>query len=143
MKLSMVGEISGGIKLRIGILMLALVLPFLPFVSDYLLHIAILIYLYMILALGLNIVPGFNGLLDLGRFQKAPRVCRFLRHRGLYLRAVNDPFRPVLLGDHSPCLYQRGHLGDPIGRSHITLDRRLFCHRDIWILRIGGLVFNQ
>jgi len=53
-------------KIRIGLLILALILPFLPFVNDYILHIAILILLYMILALGLNIVPGFNGLLDLG-----------------------------------------------------------------------------
>jgi branched-chain amino acid transport system permease protein len=59
-------SISLGGKIRIGILILALVLPFFPFVSDYLLHIIILIYLYMILSLGLNIVPGFNGLLDLG-----------------------------------------------------------------------------
>jgi branched-chain amino acid transport system permease protein len=55
-----------GSKLRIALLILALILPLLPFVSDYILHIVILIYLYMILSLGLNIVPGFNGLLDLG-----------------------------------------------------------------------------
>ena len=59
-------NMSRGDKLRIGLLILALIFPFLPFVSDYLLHIAILIYLYMILSLGLNVVPGFNGLLDLG-----------------------------------------------------------------------------
>ena len=59
-------NINPGIKIRIAVLIMALILPFLPFVSDYLLHIIILIYLYMILALGLNIVPGFNGLLDLG-----------------------------------------------------------------------------
>jgi len=52
--------------IRIGVFALALVVPFLPFVSDYLLHIVVLVFLYMILALGLNIVPGFNGLLDLG-----------------------------------------------------------------------------
>jgi len=55
-----------GAKLRIGLLILALILPFMPFISNYILHIVILIYLYMILSLGLNIVPGFNGLLDLG-----------------------------------------------------------------------------
>ncbi len=59
-------NLSLGAKLRIGLLILALTLPFYPFVNDYILHIVILIYLYMILALGLNIVPGFNGLLDLG-----------------------------------------------------------------------------
>ena len=59
-------NLSRGKKIRIGLLILALILPFLPFVTDYVLHIVILIFLYMILALGLNIVPGFNGLLDLG-----------------------------------------------------------------------------
>jgi branched-chain amino acid transport system permease protein len=53
-------------KVRIAFLILAMVLPALPFISQYLLHIIILIFLYMILALGLNIIPGFNGLLDLG-----------------------------------------------------------------------------
>lgn len=59
-------NLTRGGKIRIGLLALALILPFLPFISDYVLHIAILVLLYMILALGLNIVPGFNGLLDLG-----------------------------------------------------------------------------
>ena len=59
-------NLSRGDKIRIGLLILALILPLFPFVSDYMLHIIILIFLYMILALGLNIVPGFNGLLDLG-----------------------------------------------------------------------------
>jgi branched-chain amino acid transport system permease protein len=59
-------KLTRGAKIRIGLLILALIFPFLPFVTDYLLHIIILIFLYMILALGLNIVPGFNGLLDLG-----------------------------------------------------------------------------
>ena len=46
----------------------ALILPWLPFgsSSNYILRIATTVLLYMILALGLNIVPGFNGLLDLG-----------------------------------------------------------------------------
>jgi branched-chain amino acid transport system permease protein len=57
---------SRGNVIKIGALVLALLLPVLPFVNDYILHIAILVLLYMILALGLNIVPGFNGLLDLG-----------------------------------------------------------------------------
>jgi branched-chain amino acid transport system permease protein len=52
--------------IKISALIIALILPLLPFVTDYILHIVILIFLYMILALGLNIVPGFNGLLDLG-----------------------------------------------------------------------------
>ena len=58
-------NLTRGAQIRIGLLVFALILPFLPFVTDYLLHIVILIFLYMILALGLNIVPGFNGSLFL------------------------------------------------------------------------------
>lgn len=63
---SVLKKLSKGDKIRAGLLILALIFPLLPFVTEYLLHIVILIFLYMILALGLNIVPGFNGLLDLG-----------------------------------------------------------------------------
>ena len=52
--------------IRVCALAAAVVLPFSPLAGDYLLHTCILIFLYMILALGLNVVPGFNGLLDLG-----------------------------------------------------------------------------
>jgi len=50
------------------VLLLALVLPWLPLGShtNYLLRVVTTAILYMILALGLNIVPGFTGLLDLG-----------------------------------------------------------------------------
>ncbi len=50
------------------ILLLAVLLPWLPLgsSSDYLLRVLTTAILYMILALGLNIVPGFTGLLDLG-----------------------------------------------------------------------------
>jgi branched-chain amino acid transport system permease protein len=53
----------------LGALLVALlVLPWLPIgdSSNYILRVLTLTMLYMILALGLNIVPGFNGLLDLG-----------------------------------------------------------------------------
>lgn len=43
-----------------------LALPLLPVVNDYFLHVIVLIFVYMILAMGLNIVPGFTGLLNLG-----------------------------------------------------------------------------
>jgi len=51
---------------RLGCLVAAILLPFTPLANEYVLHTCILIFLYMILALGLNVVPGFNGLLDLG-----------------------------------------------------------------------------
>jgi len=40
--------------------------PLTPVSNDYLLHVIVLIMVYMILAMGLNILPGFCGLLDLG-----------------------------------------------------------------------------
>ncbi len=48
--------------------LLVVLLPWLPLgnSADYLLRILTTALLYMILALGLNIVPGFTGLLDLG-----------------------------------------------------------------------------
>jgi len=51
-----------------AVLFLILLIPFMPMGSsgDYLLRILTTAVLYMILALGLNIVPGFTGLLDLG-----------------------------------------------------------------------------
>ena len=52
--------------IRVWALAAAIFLPTCPLATSYVMHICILIFLYMILALGLNIVPGFNGLLDLG-----------------------------------------------------------------------------
>lgn len=51
-----------------GLIVLALFLPWLPLglSTNYLLRVITTAVLYMILALGLNIVPGFTGLLDLG-----------------------------------------------------------------------------
>ena len=50
------------------LMVLALLLPWIPMgtSSTYLLRVLTSAVLYMILALGLNIVPGFTGLLDLG-----------------------------------------------------------------------------
>jgi len=42
------------------------IFPFLPFSNDYLLHILSLTFIYVLLAMGLNIVVGLAGLLDLG-----------------------------------------------------------------------------
>ena len=51
-----------------GLLILTLLLPWLPLgtSADYFLRVITTAILYMILALGLNIVAGFTGLLDLG-----------------------------------------------------------------------------
>ena len=54
--------------LFLAILFLAVILPWIPLgpSTNYLLRVLTSAVLYMILALGLNIVPGFTGLLDLG-----------------------------------------------------------------------------
>ena len=57
------------LKKIMPILIIVCVLPLitLPFPSgDYGLRIVVSAYLYMLLAVGLNVVPGFTGLLDLG-----------------------------------------------------------------------------
>ncbi|MFP3912970.1 MAG: ABC transporter permease subunit, partial [Desulfobacteraceae bacterium] len=61
-------EVNRSQVLIIGLVLLALMLPWLPFgaSTNYILRILTTAVLYMILALGLNIVPGFTGLLDLG-----------------------------------------------------------------------------
>ena len=49
------------------IILMALIIPWLPVSgADYITRVATLTVLYMILALGLNIIVGFAGLLDLG-----------------------------------------------------------------------------
>ncbi len=55
-------------KLYLPLLAVVLVLPWLPMgiAGPYIIRIATLTLVYMVLALGLNVVPGFTGLLDLG-----------------------------------------------------------------------------
>lgn len=53
-------------RFLIAAAILLLIYPMMPFADDYLLHVMTLIMVYMVLAMGLNIVPGFCGLLDLG-----------------------------------------------------------------------------
>jgi len=50
--------------LGLGVL---LAFPFIPFLSsEYVVHVAVLIMVYAVLAMGLNVLPGFCDLLDLG-----------------------------------------------------------------------------
>jgi branched-chain amino acid transport system permease protein len=44
----------------------ALVYPVGPWASQYVLHVCVLILVYMVMAMGLGVLPGFCGLLDLG-----------------------------------------------------------------------------
>ena len=53
-------------SLKYLLLAAALAYPLLPFRDVYVLHVLVLIMVYMVLAMGLNILPGFCGLLDLG-----------------------------------------------------------------------------
>ena len=63
----MMSKISPRWKLA-AIFVFALLVPWLPLgtSTNYFLRVITTAILYMILALGLNIVPGFTGLLDLG-----------------------------------------------------------------------------
>jgi branched-chain amino acid transport system permease protein len=54
------------LKLALGALVLLCLMPILGFVNGYYLEVAIQIGIYVALALGLNIVVGFVGLLNLG-----------------------------------------------------------------------------
>jgi branched-chain amino acid transport system permease protein len=54
------------LKYYLGGLVLLLLMPFLGFINGYYLEVAIQICIYVALALGLNIVVGFTGLLNLG-----------------------------------------------------------------------------
>jgi len=48
-------------------LALILAFPFLPVISsEYVVHVAVLVMVYAVLAMGLNVLPGFCNLLDLG-----------------------------------------------------------------------------
>ncbi|WP_243364176.1 branched-chain amino acid ABC transporter permease [Fundidesulfovibrio terrae] len=57
-----------GNKTAIKLLGLAALLafPMLPVSSEYVMHVAVLIMVYAVLAMGLNVLPGFCNLLDLG-----------------------------------------------------------------------------
>lgn len=55
-----------GKSLILLIVAAVLTYPLVPQSSDYIIHVMTLAMVYMILAMGLNIVPGFCGLLDLG-----------------------------------------------------------------------------
>ncbi len=52
--------------LKYLLLAAVLIYPLFSFANEYFLHVMVLIMVYMVLAMGLNIVPGFCGLLDLG-----------------------------------------------------------------------------
>ena len=52
--------------LLLAVAVAGLAYPATPFAMDYVTHVMTLVMVYMVLAMGLNIVPGFCGLLDLG-----------------------------------------------------------------------------
>ena len=58
--------VAAKLKIFLGALVLLVLLPFLGSVNGYYLEVAIQIGIYVALALGLNIVVGFVGLLNLG-----------------------------------------------------------------------------
>jgi branched-chain amino acid transport system permease protein len=50
----------------LGVLTLLAAVPFLPTTSNYLMHVMTQTFIYVLLAMGLNVVVGLAGLLDLG-----------------------------------------------------------------------------
>lgn len=62
-------KLSRDLLLLIALLGIAIVLPFLPFsdpVQKRLISVSTIVFIYVLFALGLNVVPGWTGLLDLG-----------------------------------------------------------------------------
>ncbi len=55
-----------GLRFTLGTLALLALVPFLPTTSNYLMHVMTQTFIYVLLAMGLNIVVGLAGLLDLG-----------------------------------------------------------------------------
>ncbi len=69
--LSFLKDVSDPIKRRKKLLIVvplafAVLFPFVPGFEGYITHIGVLVLLNILLALGLNVVPGFTGFLDLG-----------------------------------------------------------------------------
>ncbi len=61
------GAFSRNLKYIYGALfVLVFFIPMLPFSTNYVIHLCTYVMMYIVLALGLNVVPGFTGLLDLG-----------------------------------------------------------------------------
>lgn len=116
--------------------------PLLPLSSDYVLHVMTLAMVYMILAMGLNIVPGFCGLLDLGYVGfygiGAYTAGLLTIHYGLSfwvivpLAALNGALWGVLLG--APTLRLTGDYFAIVtfGFSELVV---LFLTNEIWLTR--------
>ena len=116
--------------------------PLLPFADDYILHVLILIMVYMVLALGLNVLPGFCGLLDLGFVAfygiGAYTAGLLTIHFGLSfwviapLAALNGALAGILLG--TPTLRLTGDYFAIVtfGFSELVV---LFLTNEIWLTR--------
>jgi ABC-type branched-subunit amino acid transport system permease subunit len=74
-----------------ALILLLLALPFLPGVGRYPIDLATSVLIYVLLGLGLTVVVGWAGLLDLG-------LCRLLRAGRLWLRAGQPAVGAVVLG---------------------------------------------
>lgn len=135
-------KLNNAVRVRIGALILVILLPLMPFAGDYMIHVCILAMIYMILALGLNVVPGFNGLLDLGYvgfYGIGAYTSGLLTvHFGLSywliipLAAINGALWGVLLG--APTLRLTGDYFAIVtfGFSELVV---LFLTNEIWLTR--------
>ena len=119
-----------------------LLFPVTPVANEYVLHVLTLIMVYMVLAMGLNIVPGFCGLLDLGYvgfYGVGAYTAGLLTiHFGMnfvwitILAAVNGAIWGVLLG--APTLRLTGDYFAIVtfGFSELVV---LFLTNEIWLTR--------
>ena len=131
-------------KSALKFILLAAVLsyPLFGFANEYILHVMVLIMVYMVLAMGLNIVPGFCGLLDLGYVGfygiGAYTAGLLTIHFGLSfwviipLAALNGAIWGVLLG--APTLRLTGDYFAIVtfGFSELVV---LFLTNEIWLTR--------
>ncbi|MFO7727510.1 MAG: branched-chain amino acid ABC transporter permease [Desulfonatronovibrio sp.] len=120
----------------------ALSYPLFSFASEYVLHVMVLVMVYMVLAMGLNIIPGFCGLLDLGYVGfygiGAYTAGLLTIHFGLSfwlvvpLAALNGALWGVLLG--APTLRLTGDYFAIVtfGFSELVV---LFLTNEIWLTR--------
>jgi branched-chain amino acid transport system permease protein len=95
--------------------------PLVPQSSDYIIHVMTLAMVYMILAMGLNIVPGFCGLLDLGYVG--------FYGIGAYTAGLLTIHYDLSFWVIVPLAAINGAFwGSPARRADPALDRRLFRH---------------
>ncbi len=139
--LSFLKDVSDPIKRRKKLLIVvplafALLFAFVPGFEGYITHIGVLVVLYILLALGLNVVPGFTGLLDLG-------YVGLLRDRAPHLWTVDAQLQSELLDNSAHRCFKRRSLGCLERSADFKAQRRLFCDCDVRVFRACGAYYYK